>query len=76
MTNNDHDLIHQLSEKLDSLWRYDEYIKNAKDCKECKKLWEECRKKDMELIEAIKEEVKRHIKSGMFEICKECLVKK
>lgn len=72
MTNNTHDLIHQLSEKLDSLWRYKEYIKNAEECAECKKLWEECLKRDTEMVEMIKEEIKRHVDSGKFDICKEC----
>lgn len=76
MTNNDHDLIHQLSEKLDSMWRYDEYIKNAKNCKNCKKLWENLRDRDLEMVEALKEEIKNHIKVGSFEVYKECFVKK
>ena len=26
----DHDLIHDLSKRLDAVWRYDQYIENAK----------------------------------------------
>jgi hypothetical protein len=29
--NHDHDMIHDLSKRLDALWRYDQYIANAKD---------------------------------------------
>ena len=25
----DHDLVHELSKRLDALWRYDQYIANA-----------------------------------------------
>jgi hypothetical protein len=25
----DHDLVHELSQRLDALWRYDQYIANA-----------------------------------------------
>jgi len=76
MTNNVLDFIHQLSEKLDSLWRYEEYIKNAKDCKECQKLWEKCRDKDLEMVEALKKEIENHIKAGNFEVCEKCFVRK
>lgn len=29
MADHDHDLIHELSKRLDSLWRYDQYLANA-----------------------------------------------
>lgn len=76
MKNNDHDLVHQLSEKLDSLWRYDDYIKNSKDCKECAALWKKLKKSDLEMVGMLKEEIKSHVKSGKFEVCEGCFVEK
>ena len=32
--NHDHDLVHELSRRLDGLWRYDQYISNAEGQKE------------------------------------------
>ena len=32
----DHDLIHDLSKRLDALWRYDQYIANAEGKQACK----------------------------------------
>jgi|YelNatPaOPRAMG01_1025707.scaffolds.fasta_scaffold04623_8 predicted transcriptional regulator len=66
MKNYNHDLIHQLSETLDSIWRLDEYIKNATECPRCQKLWAEC-KVDLEKIaQKISEELKQHIKEEKF----------
>lgn len=75
MHNFDHDLIHQLSEKLDSIWRYDTYLKNAKGCPRCENLWQTLKTKDLEMADMLREEIKQHIGEGKFEACKECFAK-
>lgn len=67
MKNHNHDLVHHLSETIDSIWRYGEYVKNAKGCNHCADLWKKLKKADMEAEAMIKEEIKRHIKDGRFD---------
>lgn len=61
-----HDLIQQLSEDLDSLWRYKDYIKNAKGCGHCALLWKKMEKLDAERVKLLQTELARHVKLGMF----------
>lgn len=67
MKNYNHDLIHQLSEVLDSIWRMEEYIQNAKDCPECQKLWLEVKSSFEEIAQKIQQQLIKHIQTGNFE---------
>jgi hypothetical protein len=69
MEDANHDLIHQLSEKLDSQWRYDDYIKNAAEygCEDCIELWQALKENEAEQIELLKQELIRHIEGDRFE---------
>lgn len=67
MKNINHDLIHQLSETLDSIWRYQDYLKNAQGCEQCVKLWERMRAMDEEQAELLAKEIKRHAGEGIFD---------
>jgi hypothetical protein len=59
----DHDLIHELSKKLDALWRYDQYIANAEGRPKVQQLWREfkqqCEADVMRLKQAVAEEIER-----------------
>ena len=66
MKDHNHDLIHQLSEDLDSLWRYSDYIKASKGCDNCIKLWKKCKAFDEEKVELIKHEIARHVSEKRF----------
>ena len=48
MSNCDHNIIHQLSNKLDSVWRIDTFIRDAKKQRhsECAKFWQKMKKAD------------------------------
>ena len=35
----DHDLVHELSRRLDGVWRYDQYIANADGQADLQKFW-------------------------------------
>ena len=43
--NHDHDMIHDLSKRLDALWRYDQYIANAKDDQELSAFWNDVKQR-------------------------------
>lgn len=67
LKDHNHDLIHQMSETSDALWRMDEYIKNAEGCESCKALWS-LMKADLERhVGALKSEVEVHIREARFE---------
>ncbi len=67
MKNHNHDLIQQLSEDLDSLWRYKDYVKSAKSCKNCLALWKRCQEFDAQKVKLIREEIINHVKEGKFD---------
>lgn len=51
-----HDLVHDLSVRLDGVWRYDQCIANAESAgrKDEKKLWSDLRRADLKAIERLK----------------------
>jgi len=67
MKDHNHDLVHQLSENADSIWRYDEYIKNAQGCQYCTSLWAKLKAMDTEGENMLLEEIKRHISENRFD---------
>ena len=52
----DHDMIHDLSKRLDAVWRYDQYIENANQFPELQRFWEESKQSEMQTIERLKEQ--------------------
>lgn len=64
--NHDHDLIHELSKRLDGVWRYDQYIANAKDAPHVKAFWTELKKQEIKNVERLKELVGEHVRKDCF----------
>ena len=64
--NHDHDMIHELSKRLDALWRYDQYIANAKEDEELQEFWETLKEQDRENVKRLKALVARHAADGCF----------
>lgn len=64
--NHDHDMIHELSERLDSLWRYDQYIKNAKGNKSLENFWEKVKKQERSNITSLKRLIGEHVRKKCF----------
>lgn len=56
VSNHIHDIIHDLSIRLDGLWRYDQYVANAESAgdKEAKKLWSDLCKSEMKTVSRLK----------------------
>src|SRR5881275_2141434 len=46
----DHDLIHDLSKRLDALWRYDQYIANAEGKSQLQTLWRDLKRQEVNNI--------------------------
>lgn len=68
LKNHNHDLVHALSSKNDAVWRYKgEYLKNAKGCAHCTKLWKKLMDDDNKHIEMLTDEVRRHMDEKRFD---------
>jgi hypothetical protein len=66
MADHDHDLIHELSKRLDAMWRYDQYIANAEDHAELQKLWRDLKQQDTQNIKQIKQLIATEIRNKCF----------
>jgi hypothetical protein len=67
LKDHNHDLIHQLSETSDSLWRIGLYKEKAKDCDSCRTIWEKMEKDYENHVEMLKKEISKHVEEGRFE---------
>lgn len=64
--NHDHDMLQELTRRLDSIWRYDQYIANAENDESLQKLWRKCKSQDIEDVQNLKSRIAEHIKDGCF----------
>jgi hypothetical protein len=62
----DHDMIHDLSKRLDALWRYDQYIANAEGHPHLQKLWRDAKGQEEQNIRRLKQLLAEEIQSGCF----------
>ena len=64
--NHDHDMIHELSKRLDALWRYDQYIANADGDRELQQFWTELKGQEQQNVKRLKEFMAEHIEKECF----------
>ena len=64
--NHDHDMIHELSKRLDALWHYDQYIANASDQTELQNFWKDLRSQEKKNIERLKAMIADHVRKDCF----------
>ena len=62
----DHDLIHDLSNRLDALWRYDQYITNAEGKPVLQDMWREFKRQEIANIEREKQLIAEEIRDDCF----------
>ena len=62
----DHDLIHDLSRRLDCLWRYDQYIANAGGRPDIQEFWRGAKVQEQKNIDQLKKLIKQHVQSNCF----------
>ncbi len=60
-----HDLIQCMSEKLDSVWRYDQYMKDCQG-ENCKTVFQQCKDDDLKNIKALRDEISNLCSQGKF----------
>ena len=66
MSDHDHDLIHELSKRLDAVWRYDQYIANAEGKEELRDFWQNVKQQDQRIVDQLKQYVREEIDGGCF----------
>lgn len=64
--NHVHDLIHELSKRLDGVWRYDQYIANAEDQENLQKFWQSVKAQEQDNICEIKKLISQQIEAKCF----------
>jgi len=62
----DYDMVHELSKRLESLWRYDQYIANAEGDADLQNLWRDLKRQDQDNVKRLKGLVAKHIKENCF----------
>jgi hypothetical protein len=62
----DHDLIHELSRRLDSLWRFDQFIANAESRPELQQCWRDLKTLEAQSISRLKKILKNEVQHGCF----------
>jgi hypothetical protein len=66
VADHDHDLIHELSRRLDCLWRYDQYIANADGQPELREFWLSVKSQEQTNIDRLKSLITQHVQSHCF----------
>jgi hypothetical protein len=64
--NHDHDLIHDLSRRLDGVWRFDQYIANADGQESLQKFWRTVKSQELENIQQLKKLLTEHVQNDCF----------
>ena len=62
----DHDMVHELSRRLDAIWRYDQYIANAEQRDKIKQFWVDMKSQEQQNITRLKQLLKDEINTGCF----------
>jgi hypothetical protein len=62
----DHDMVHELSKRLDGLWRYDQYIANAEEDEQLQAFWRGLKDQEQENVAQLKGFIAKHCKNNCF----------
>ena len=62
----DHDMIHELSKRLDGLWRLDQYIANADGFSDLQTFWRDLKQQEKQNVARLKKFVAEHCAKECF----------
>jgi hypothetical protein len=62
----DHDMIHELSKRLDAIWRVDQYIANAESDPKLQDFWRELKEQERQNVGRLKQLVAEHCAKHCF----------
>lgn len=60
IADHDHDMIHELSKRLDAIWRFDQYIANAEGYQDLQNFWIQLKKQEQQNVEDLKDLITQH----------------
>lgn len=66
MNNHDRDLVHELSRRLDCLWRCDQFIENAEGHEELVAFWKSVKNQEQDNIDRMRALVRKEIEADCF----------
>jgi hypothetical protein len=66
IADHDHDMIQELSQRLDSVWRLDQYIANADGDMELQNFWQDVLIQEKRNVQRLKELIKEHCAKDCF----------
>lgn len=66
VANHDHDVIHELSKRIDAVWRFDQYIANAEHDGELREFWTDLKAQEQDNVKRLKQLVAKHIQTDCF----------
>lgn len=66
MADHDRDLVHELSKRLDSLWRIDQFIANASGHKHLESFWRSIKDQEQENIDQLRSLIRGEIEQNCF----------
>ncbi|MEZ6120025.1 MAG: hypothetical protein R3C28_26125 [Pirellulaceae bacterium] len=64
--NHDHDIVHDLSRRLDMIWRYDQYIANADWRDSLKQFWSDMKEQEQQNVDRLKQLLKEEVQNSCF----------
>ena len=62
----DHDLVHELSKRLDAVWRIDQYIANADGKPDIQAFWRELKQMEVKSVDRLKQLVANEVRANCF----------
>ena len=65
-SDHDHDLVHELSRRLDALWRYDQYIANAGWREELRRFWQDCKATEQQAVCRLRQLIRQEVTNDCF----------
>jgi len=66
MADHDHDLVHDLSRRLDALWRYDQYAANAEGNRAVQEFWRNVKQQEQDNIETLRNLIRAEVQKDCF----------
>lgn len=66
IADHDHDLVHELNARVDSVWKYDQYIANSAGKPHLQQFWKQLRDQDQRVAEELRDLIKKEVKDDCF----------
>lgn len=66
LADHDHDLVHDLSRRIDALWRYDQYIANAEWRVGIAQFWRDAKAQEQQAIQRLRGLIAEEVRNGCF----------